>query len=607
VMIFEHERWSGDRRGWEPSAEAGVPWFVGTDGRPLTEDDFRMLLEAKEILCVIDTDTDAVGWSYGTIPSRMGTGRPSGRGSPLPLDTVRRRRWLMMKAATIAAATAAATVGAGRGGSSAEVDGGRGRRMSIGGGPMDDSDWEAVRKILQLLQTYMGKRNATDWVSVAMDPTIGFRLLKQHSKAYNHSLEAACSLITPRDAGEHVDLLSNVARAACFACAAYGAPMASGRLDTIGAFCGGAAAHFIGTWTHAQNSDAFVRIARITQEDLLLASWTERTFEPAFCLAWAHERRWLVLSVRGTVDWRAVLTDVAAHPAPVGGGFAHEGMLRAARTVLERALPSIRRLLHERPDYSLVCAGHSLGAGVAVLAALLLRSGGHVTDSADVTEDPPALRETTAYAIAAPPLLSPKLAEECQPWAVSVVRGRDFISRLSVFQVDRLVFELTQASAAKKAKDWFSNAFGWTEDSAKKRYERNFGDGKEVAELLSPPGRILHLDTRGHKCGQGAPAAYWAPGDFYHRYLLSTSMVADHLPKAYHIDVALLASVAGQEASKHQQTLACFEDFILPSFVEEGPGTFALGGPMDGGASETASLPTEGGGGHEADDDSAWE
>ena len=41
---------------------------------------------------------------------------------------------------------------------------------------------------------------------------------------------------------------------------------------------------------------------------------------------------------------------------------------------------------------------------------------------------------------------------------MSVVRGFDFVSRLSVFGIDRLIYELTQESAAIKARDWFMTA-----------------------------------------------------------------------------------------------------------------------------------------------------
>lgn len=426
----------------------------------------------------------------------------------------------------------------------------------------DESDWEAIRKIMQLLATYMGKRCPTDFLSVATDPTVGVRVMLQHRQAYDQALEAACDPLLAAEAGE-AELISDAAAAALFACAAYGAPMREGRLDGVGAFAGGAAAHFFGKWTPAENSAAFVAMTGIREEDLLLASWGERTFEPAFCLSWSLGQEWLVLSVRGTVDWRAMLTDVAAHPVPICGGIAHEGMVRAARSIVERSLPLVRRSLHERPRYRVVCTGHSLGAGVAMLTALLLRSSGKLQGGGLEDSDPPALASTTAFGMGTPPLVNPGLADEMRPWALSIERGVDFISRLSVFSVDRFVFELTQASVAKMATDWLMRSIGM--DASHERFKRHFGEGKEVAEVLVPPGRIIHLDTRGHETGRGAPAAFRATSSFYHRYILGTTMIADHLPKAYYVDTVLLAGAVAQQAVRRQSHLTDLESFLSPN------------------------------------------
>ena len=45
----------------------------------------------------------------------------------------------------------------------------------------------------------------------------------------------------------------------------------------------------------------------------------------------------------GSLDWRALLTDASAHPAPLYGGTTHEGMLRAARCTLDRSLPLMKQ------------------------------------------------------------------------------------------------------------------------------------------------------------------------------------------------------------------------------------------------------------------------
>ena len=55
------------------------------------------------------------------------------------------------------------------------------------------------------------------------------------------------------------------------------------------------------------------------------------------------------------------------------GGQAHEGMLRAASWLLDRELAVLQDLLQQHPGFRLRLIGHSLGAGTATLAAMLLK------------------------------------------------------------------------------------------------------------------------------------------------------------------------------------------------------------------------------------------
>ena len=48
-------------------------------------------------------------------------------------------------------------------------------------------------------------------------------------------------------------------------------------------------------------------------------------------------------------------------------------MLRAATWLLSREVSTIQELLQQLPGYSLRFIGHSLGAGTAILAAMLLK------------------------------------------------------------------------------------------------------------------------------------------------------------------------------------------------------------------------------------------
>ena len=129
--------------------------------------------------------------------------------------------------------------------------------------------------------------------------------------------------------------------------------------------------------------------------------------------------------------------------------------------------------------YQLVCIGHSLGANVAAVLALLLREGevpsiwvpsegqGVQTECDEAV--PPAMRQPIAYAIGASPTVSSELASRCSPFVLSVARNMDYVNRLSAFNIDRLVLELTENSASKKAKQWFLGVLGREEARSQHR------------------------------------------------------------------------------------------------------------------------------------------
>jgi len=153
-----------------------------------------------------------------------------------------------------------------------------------------------------------------------------------------------------------------------------------------------------------------------------------------------------------------------------------------------------------------------------------------------------------AYAFGTSPLLSPDLAERCTPFVLSVARNVDYITRLSVFGMDRLMLELTEHSVFRRAKQWVLRGMGREElannDKAAPR-NRAFGDCARVAEILSPPGRLVHIDRRGNT----PPRLTWAMPGFYHEMFLSPSMFHDHLPIRYVEDLLqVVASFVGPHA-----------------------------------------------------------
>mmetsp|Transcript_110796 Transcript_110796/g.320202 ORF Transcript_110796/g.320202 Transcript_110796/m.320202 type:complete len:850 (+) Transcript_110796:50-2599(+) len=187
---------------------------------------------------------------------------------------------------------------------------------------------------------------------------------------------------------------------------------------------------------------------------LVWATWENRGAgtSPPLAVLLDHETRSLVVAVRGTMDAKDCVADLTASPAffdPLGmsgpsdareppfdsehGLYVHSTILCCARDALERlteaGLSDSLAPGREAHGWGVVCVGHSLGAGVACLLALLLRGTGK-----------PEFAEARAVVFEPPGgLLSKRLAEATGRLGfVAAVCSHDWISRLSVRAVQEL-------------------------------------------------------------------------------------------------------------------------------------------------------------------------
>lgn len=444
-----------------------------------------------------------------------------------------------------------------------------------------------------LLFTHLGKRSKSDIFSIMSDPSLPFRLYPEHQRRYEDYLSAfevidpdyAVALGRAVEGGsERIDeegFLPRAALCAVFARAAYGALMQKGAGDRVSGFLGQAAKSYAGNFKDEDHTEAFVELTGAKREDIVMAHWTEKPFEPAYVVFWVHRMRWLVLSVRGSCEWSSVLTDVAAEESLLAGGLAHSGMARAARWILTTAGQCMAEALAERDEYRLVCTGHSLGADVAELVAVMLREGD--TSPTDIPKclggrqdlealgsflnvEPPtkgygakdaephvapaypsAMRRAFAYGFGASPIVSPQLAARCSSYVLSVAFDVDYITRVSVFGIDRLILQLTERSAAQLAKQWISQKMGRGGGERLSPRTRAFGANSQVAEVLCTPGRLLHMDCRGVGLTASPVKLLWSLPSFYHELYISTHMFHDHLPIRYveHLLEAIRLAVPG--------------------------------------------------------------
>lgn len=96
---------------------------------------------------------------------------------------------------------------------------------------------------------------------------------------------------------------------------------------------------------------------------------------PPYFLYLDHEHSDIVLTIRGLNLAResdyAVLLDNKLGQARLDGGYVHNGLLKAANWVFDAENEVLRQLLERFEGYALTFAGHSLGAGVASLLAIV--------------------------------------------------------------------------------------------------------------------------------------------------------------------------------------------------------------------------------------------
>lgn len=189
------------------------------------------------------------------------------------------------------------------------------------------------------------------------------------------------------------------------------------------------------------------------KEEVLLQEPKAGILKPAFAILVDHKLKCFLLLIRGTHSIKDTLTAATGAVVPfhhsvvhAGGvnnlvlGYAHCGMVAAARWIAKLATPCLTKALAEYPDYNLKIVGHSLGGGTAALLTFILR-------------EQKVLSSTSCVAFAPAACMTWELAESGNDVITSVINGADLVPTFSAASVDDLRAEVTASAWLNDLKD----------------------------------------------------------------------------------------------------------------------------------------------------------
>ncbi|TYJ47992.1 hypothetical protein E1A91_A01G030500v1 [Gossypium mustelinum] len=130
----------------------------------------------------------------------------------------------------------------------------------------------------------------------------------------------------------------------------------------------------------------FLDSAGYSEEDALLHKPKAGLMKPAFTIIRDENSKCFLLLIRGTHSIKDTLTAATGAVVPFhhsvlhdGGvsnlvlGYAHCGMVAAARWIAKLTAPCLLKAIAQYPDYEVKIVGHSLGGGTAALLTYILR------------------------------------------------------------------------------------------------------------------------------------------------------------------------------------------------------------------------------------------
>ena len=211
--------------------------------------------------------------------------------------------------------------------------------------------------------------------------------------------------IESRDLVTDSDFIEKIYHFMKFACGAYGWALLNG---------------YQGKNFFQSDHKAMLNHCGLKQEDIICCQWQSYIHDPAHYMVLDHKTKSIIISIRGSLSLTDIITDINGHYTKFMGGLTHHGILKAAKKKIEILLPFIKEEMGKHQDYQLILTGHSLGAGAAVLMAIILYEKMKIP--------------LECYAFAPPPLL---LSDKTDKSYIKIFVNRDdVVPRLSLGSIE---------------------------------------------------------------------------------------------------------------------------------------------------------------------------
>ncbi|XP_055616248.1 diacylglycerol lipase-alpha isoform X3 [Toxorhynchites rutilus septentrionalis] len=314
------------------------------------------------------------------------------------------------------------------------------------------------------------------------------------------------------------------------------------------------------------NYAALKKMLQVGEVEVVYATYHVDIGETPFFVAVDYNYSKVVVSIRGTLSMKDVLTDLNAEGEclplnpPREDWLGHKGMVQAAIYIKKKLEEEnlIQRALAHNPargtqDFGLVLVGHSLGAGTAAILAILMKQ---------------EYEDLHCYSYSPPGgLLSMPAVEYSKSFITSVVVGKDVVPRIGLHQMEALRADLINAIQRSIDPKWKTIACSViccccgpeptsvtmmsTKMENVQRYEQDRNSARQstvhptdnsialtLHHPLYPPGRIIHIvrhhpsqeDRQMLKKHEPVYQAIWANNTDFDEVLISPVMVQDHMP-----------------------------------------------------------------------------